>query len=185
MKRSLEVELGVRVVCEAEKQILRDDLSKVKEELLHQREQGLAKESQCLKAANRLTELEQQLQKIRIERDRLVNVCSELKAELNNLQNRIARQEPSSEELKYKSRIEELEGYVRELSKHLKKLPQSEEQKLEIEGTNVEQVGRPLGPPAKNTERQTLSQQKAASKMRKDQMAKAKPKVWNYNVKDD
>ena len=177
-----------RVVSEAEKQILKDDINKLKEELLSLREQSLAKEHDYLNAKNRITELEQQLQKIKIERNRLVNICSELKAELNNLQNRIARQEGGTKELKYKKRILELEEYVKELSKQLAKSAHKEqlyEEELKVEGINVEQGVKPLGIPVKNTERQTLSQQRVAHKIKREQIAKSKPKVRNYNIKDD
>ena len=117
-----------------------------------QREQNLLKDRGIFELNNRIIELDQQLQRTKMERDRLVNICSGLKADLNNLQNRMTTHDEYKEGVPQKNRIIELENYVKELSKQIERMTgkniiESEEQKLEIEGVNTEQFGRPQGPP--------------------------------------
>jgi len=192
---------------------------------LRQREQNLKKDRECFEKTTRIAELEKEFDKIKLERDRLAQICSELKAELNTLQNKLIRQgnfdaqnllsQPSGSQstdlLKYRDRILELENQIKDLTnqlekwtgkpkggikygsiypvKELSRSPNKEEQKLQIEGVNYEQPGRPFSafvPPVRNSERQTISQQKVAHHVKKEIVRKSsKPKARNYNLKDD
>lgn len=212
-----------RVVSEDEKRMLGENLMKLKDELLRQREQNLQKDRESFdKQARydtgydprgRINELEKEVEKTRQERDRLARTCTELKTELNTLQNKLIRQGGETDLAGYRARILELEGRVRELSEQLERWggakprsaltvrsptrPQQtrlvpvvapmEEDKLQIEGVNAEIPGRPAGafvPSAYNTGRQTLSQQRVAQKIKKEIAKKNKPRVRNYNYRD-
>ncbi len=208
-------------MCEAEKKLLSEDLIKLKDELLHQREQNLKKDRECFEKTTRVNELEKECEKIRLERDRLAKICTDLKTDLSTLQNKLIRQggvaATGTEEatlphdlVAYRNRILELENHVQHLTTQLEKWtgaptgklrfapggfsksPQKEEQKapvLAVSGTNVEQPGRPFSafvPPVRNSERQTVSQQKVGMRVKKEVEAKkVRPKARNYNIKDD
>ena len=176
---------------EGEKKAIEEELNRVKSEVLKEKEKNMEKEEECFEKNIKIKELENELQRVCKERDRLVNVCRELKIELHNLQNIDSEKKMGRD---YKEKVYELEDKVKDLSNQLKKWAspvnksKREEQKLEIKGIIAEQYNRPYSPfipSMNNTKRQTNSQKNIATRIKKQQAMKQNKKARNYNIIED